>query len=107
MASWILSRASASVSPAEAHPGSSGQTADQLSAMGSCSSTTRNFTFSVYGGRDFGSGWQFASVFVVPNLLAERFGQHPRCFRAPALTILGCRIAPLWKGTVTLSGPSP
>ena len=36
-------RASSSVIPAEVHPGSSGQTADQLCASASYSRTTRNF----------------------------------------------------------------
>src|SRR6185437_6648474 len=72
MASSILRRASASVSPAEAHPGSSGQTADQLSAMGSCSSTTRNFRFSVSARARFGLGWQFGRAFIVTNLVGGR-----------------------------------
>src|SRR4051794_22589382 len=74
MASWILSRASASVSPAEAHPGSSGQTADQLSAMRSCSSTKRNFTFSVYVGARF----RFR-VAVCKGVSRAFVGCNPRC----------------------------
>jgi hypothetical protein len=42
-ASWALVMASASVSPAVAHPGNSGNTADQRLASGSNSTNTRNF----------------------------------------------------------------
>src|SRR4051812_17932007 len=47
----MLKRASASVSPAEAQPGSSGYTAELLSVAGSYSRTTRNFTVAGYAGR--------------------------------------------------------
>src|SRR5664280_426762 len=42
-ASFALRTASSSMSPAEAHPGSSGKTADQRLASGSCSTTSRSF----------------------------------------------------------------
>jgi hypothetical protein len=42
-ASFALATASSSVSPAEAHPGSSGKKAAHLWASGSCSRTSRNF----------------------------------------------------------------
>jgi hypothetical protein len=42
-ASFALRTASSSVSPAEAHPGNSGKTADHRFALGSCSTTSRSF----------------------------------------------------------------
>ena len=50
-ASFALAMASSSVSPAEAHPGSSGKTADQRLVSGSCSTTNRSFMVEKITGR--------------------------------------------------------
>jgi hypothetical protein len=110
-ASLALATASSSVSPALAHPGKSGKTADQRPACSSYSSSTRNFMVELYPWRTWlttttqpDSGAPIEIIYRQHQTQCLFLGRL-RVERAPWIACENCRRTPMHHGGRTLSEP--